>query len=314
MIPICFTGQYKWDYTAKFMDNLVSNYNGVADQKLYYSYSGTATKLVKMNGSGKVDLSGGKVQLESKEITTATGYELAREAGIYYAADFLERLAKGGVNNPEYVMEDSFGEIFTHKQAQKAFLNNESLMLIDGDWWLTEAGSSISAADKKTRKFGWMPLPHATSEQVGEKQVYTDNMASCAAVRAGLGDVSKELALNFIKDFYTDDNLVEFTKTTNTFIGVNYKAALEAAKSELTPYAVSLNNYIQNADVMYQISNVNFFNLNYTKLQSVQYYIVGNKNKQPLQYMIEDCKNSSDMSKDYFEAFYAGMKEDTIWK
>lgn len=302
--PICFTGQYKYDYIAKFMDNLVSNYNGVAEQRLYYTYNGTATKLAKVNGDGSLDVG----TLETANVTTSKGYELAREAGVYYGANFVERLSAGGVNNPKYVLEASFGDSFTHKQAQKAFLQGDTAMLMDGDWWMTEASASITESEKQTRKFGWLPLPHATEAQVGDKQVYTDNLATSASVRSGLDDVIKELAFDFIKDFYTDDNLVAFTKTTSTFVGVDYKAALNAAESELTPYAKTLSEFIQNADVMYQISNIDFFNLNYNDLQSVYYYRVAGV--QPLKYILDGHSAG-----DYFKAFYSGMKSKTsIWK
>ena len=308
--PIAFSGKYKDAYTADFMNLLAANYNGVEQHELTLSYEGTATKLVKMTADGKVDLSTGSVQLEEAVVSSANGYELARQAGVYYGATFLEKLLTNGTaKDPTYVPSVSLGGSFTHKQAQKAFLDGDYALLLDGDWWLSEASASISSADKMTRKFGWMPLPHATSEQVGDNQVYADAMRSSAAVRAGLDAATKDLAMKFVQGFYTDSNLVEFTKTTSTLIGVDYKEALNNAKSQLTPYALTLNDFIQTADVSYQITNKDFYNLHYNTLLPTEYFKVGSK--APLSCMIDKDKTMT--AKTYFEEFYKQMKAKNIW-
>jgi len=308
--PIVFNGAYKDRYVTEFMANLAANYNGVAEQNNMLSYDGKATKLVKMAGD-VIDMSAGDIQLEESDITRTNGYELARQAGVYYGSNFLEKLlTNGNSNDPTYIPAVSVGGVFTHKQAQKTFINGDYAMLIDGTWWMTEASASISESDKMSKQFGWMPLPHATSEQVGDKQVYVDAMFSSAAVRSGLDAASKELALNFVKGFYTDENLVEFTKTTSTLIGVDYNKALEAAKSQLTPYALSLNNYIQSADVYYSVSNNDFYNLHYSEFLTVNYYKIGNMD--PASYMLN--KNAPKTAKQYFEALYSNTKKKTsIW-
>ena len=308
--PIVFTGAYKDRYVTEFMANLAANYNGVTEQNYMLSYNGKATKLVKMAGD-VIDMSTGDIQLEECNITSTNGYELARQAGVYYGSNFLEKLlTNGNSNDPTYIPAVSLGGVFTHKQAQKTFINGDYAMLIDGTWWMTEASASISEADKMSRQFGWMPLPHATSEQVGDKQVYADAMFTSAVVRAGLDSVSKELAMDFVKGFYTDDNLVEYTKTTSTLIGVDYNDALKAAKSQLTPYALSLSEYIQNADVYYGITGNDFYNLHYSDFLSVNYYQIDNMD--PVAYMLN--KDAPKTAKQYFEALYSNTKKKTsIW-
>jgi hypothetical protein len=115
-------------------------------------------------------------------------------------------------------------------------------MLVDGSWWLNEAKSSFAAAEQsftedaglKARKFGFMPLPKATADKVGEKYTMMEVNSSVCFVRGNVDKKKDALIKEFIQFCHTDESLREFTSTTYTTKPFAYE--MSSAEVDAMPY------------------------------------------------------------------------------
>ena len=210
-------------YVNAFVESLQADYEGAEQMRLNYTASGTATNLIK-----EFDADGNPV-LESADITADNGYlTWTKQAGKYYGLKFVEELTKntnyydiGKVTSSGYMQTDAQNAIIMDK-----FITNKkpTAMLIDGSWWLNESKSSFTAAEQrfgaeagvKDRKFGFMPLPKATSAQVGEGYSVMEVNSSICFVRGNVDKKKDALIKEFIQFCHTEESLREFTSITYT--------------------------------------------------------------------------------------------------
>ena len=233
--PLCWPGKYYEHHLLNLYDNLVAGYEGIDQMMLNYGFNEGVETPVKATDLIEVDGNGNVTELPETEITTANGYELARQAGKYYAYEFLSEIMKQGngwYNKKAYTIS------YTHTDNQRDYLmygtrlskeKKTTAMLVDGPWWQTEAKAAFENMVKNggneysanSRKFGWMPLPHADENKVGEKPVYSDYLKTFVCMKSGMG-TRKRAAEEFIKFISTDEQLVAFTKSTGTLRGYKY--------------------------------------------------------------------------------------------
>lgn len=283
--PICWPGMYYEQHITHLMDNLVAAAEGAEQMNLNYTFSGEATDLVVFDDDGNIVYNDdGTPKTESLMINDDNAYNLSRQVGKYYAMQFIAQLLE---DETYYNEDDSTNKAVTHLEMQQKFLENglrnkrESAMLVDGVWWQMEADATFSRLErshgeeysKESREFGWMPLPQPTEEEAdkvanGEKKsVYLDYLRSVACVRANWDDGVKAASLEFLKYVYSDEALANFTYTTGTTIGVDYMDVID--RSKLTPYEVSLVDYIAQSDLVYQISGNEKYSTSFQSFGSV---------------------------------------------
>lgn len=324
-IPLGWTAKYADHHLGNLLDNLVSDYEGVEQMRLNYDFSGTATDLVVLDGSGKVTKDGsGKLVTESVAITTANGYELARQAGKYYAMEFVDTLLK----TTDWQHTDSTTGETTQTDAQEYFLmngtslapNTKSIaMLVDGPWWQAEATKAgkfefMEQADSKysatSRKFGWMPLPKANSDKVGSTNVFSDYLNAIVCLKNT--STVKEAALEFIKYSCTDEMLVDFTKQTGAMKGYKYEIP-ESETSGLSTFTKSYLVYAQNSERIYRFSSSSFYNNN---LSNLKYDVIYSNriNGSTYKSFVDGIKEGKTNAKDFFESYYTYFKSYTFWK
>lgn len=302
--PLALSGKYYGDYGSKFIDALAANYEGAEQYRLNYTFNGTAKNLV----TG-ID----PITTEEKVITTANYYDLASQAGKYYAFTFADKITAGKRENPKYFHQDLIKGTSDHLAAQKKFANREAAMLIDGNWWYNESKSDREGV---TDEFGWMPFPHATDERYeqakGEDKpfVFADNLISFACVKKGIDDVHKKLAKEFLTYFYSDEVLVKFTKHTNVLIGVDYidalNAEIESNPGSISGFSKDVIAYLGEAEVVYQASNNSFFRLNKDALEISRYYAISNE--APFTAFFKDQRTDGSMAKEWFNNFKTKTK------
>ena len=227
-------------YVNALVESLQADYEGREQMRLNYTASGTATNLVK-----EFDANGNPV-LESKEITAENGYlTWTKQAGKYYGLKFAEELTKntdyypiGSVTNSGYMQTDAQNAIIMDK-----FIQGEKpvAMLIDGSWWLNESKSSFEAVAKygdeaklENRKFGFMPLPKATADKVGEGYSVMEVNSSVCFVRGNVDKKKDALIKEFIQFCHTEESLREFTSITYTTKPFAYE--MTPAEVEAMPY------------------------------------------------------------------------------
>lgn len=266
-IPVTWNGEDYWHYLNNLVQALQADYEGLDQTMLNYTLNGDATTLATVSGD--------TVTVEpSTAIDESNAYELARQAGKYYGLSFIEKL----INEDKYHNSLAFNTTFSFLNAQEDFLyggndgqTKPSAMLCDGVWWEMEAEETFEAMvaqrgdaySKYNRRFGFMPLPKATEEEVAEAgktaeaggSPYTlyDGIYSMCFMKANVAEWKKPLILDFIRFAHSDQSLVEFSTVTNTLKAFNYTIEGEDY-DKLTPFGQSLVNLSQNSDVVYPFS------------------------------------------------------------
>lgn len=184
------------------------------------------------------------------------GWQFYRNENYLKALLFMEKLLTTEKNGaPKYFKNEvvTNGSSYNYKSAQSDMVapNTKVCMIFEGEWWENEAAPQIS--DYHTNyNFGWMPLPRP-DRSMKHKNVFVDTMDCVAIVKKGLSQVKKDLAFDFMQYTSTKEKLVEFTKTTNTVKGLDYKLTSAEAtelKSSLSALGKSIMDFKENADVL----------------------------------------------------------------
>lgn len=262
-MPINWTGKYYDGYIRHLYNALVTEYEGYAQMRLNFTFKGEATDLGTINSAGEFVL-----DTEATQITGSNGYELKRQAGKYYALEFIEKLFA-----LEYVSANEtylFGGNYTHFDAQDDFLNSKYqdekiAMLAEGSWWEAEATGTFNrmagtnAQDSKMgRNLGWMPLPKANESKVGEKPVLYDIMYPMTFVKAGVSDWRYDAAVDFIQFLNSQQGLQMFNEITSVPKAVKYEIT---DFSNMSNYGKSLYEAKQSSDIVFPYAqNVLFMN------------------------------------------------------
>jgi hypothetical protein len=240
IIPVTWNGVSP-AYVNALAESLQADYEGEEQMRINYTASGTATTLIK-----EFDANGNPV-LESKEITPENAYlTWTRQAGKYYSLEFVSRLT-GDTEYYDINKVTSSGYMQTSAQndiIMERFIDGHKpvAMLVDGSWWLNEAKSSFAAAEQsftedaglKARKFGFMPLPKATADKVGEKYTMMEVNSSVCFVRGNVDKKKDALIKEFIQFCHTDESLREFTSITYTTKPFAYQ--MSEAEVNAMPY------------------------------------------------------------------------------
>ena len=257
--PLVWTGANYRDYLNSFMTSLATDYEGLDQMMLNYTLSGSATDLgTAQNGQFVKDAS-------ATAITESNGYELARQAGKYYALQFVEKICR----NDNYHFESTFNSAYSHMNAQEDFLysgkdgkTDPIAMLIDGIWWESEATPTFNEMtsnmgeqySKANRNFGFMPFPKATQEKVAEgKKTLYDHIFSMCFMKANIEEWKKPIAYDFIKFVNSDAQLVEYSQITDTPKALNYTMD-DAQLDKMSPFGRSVIKAKQSSDIVYPFS------------------------------------------------------------
>ena len=282
-IPVCWSGQYREHYLTALLNTLVAEYCGLEQMELNLTFEGEAEELVVFDEDGAIVYENGEIKTERVTITQSNGYDIARQAGKYYALEFLHRLM---TTDGYMYKKNAFNSTHSHTAAQENFLKNGTTlssdkasyaMLVDGPWWEAEAdavfdlmGMQESQYAKQNRDFAWMPLPKATEAKVGSKNIYIDTLNALTFVKSGLGP-RKQAALDFVRFSATDASLVRFTQITGALKSFNYTLN-EEQKSGMSSFAKSVIAYKANADLFVMNSGSDFYVTNASALHMTNYY------------------------------------------
>jgi len=223
--PFVWSGAYQW-YASGVLMSMKADVEG-EHADVVYSFNEEVVdnlliKEIKADGTVVYDD-------EPTTINVQNGYELFRSAGNYYPVKFMESIIENG-----YVAEESKGAT-SHTDAQESYLfskytsstgkSNRIAMLMEGNWWGNEAKEDVQAMKNlygetfNARNFAILPFPKATEAQVGEQQTMLDtgNTVACISKYTKV----PELAKLFLQFLQTNDELVNFVKSTN--LTRNYK-------------------------------------------------------------------------------------------
>lgn len=245
---------------------LWADYEGKAGYELNFTLNGTATSLIDYLDNGETLNASGEYNhmLSDTVITTENGYLLQKQAGRYAALEFAKKLIDG-----EYASVKSFGND-GNALTQDTYLRSNVAtdtpiaFLLDGVWWENEADEEgifknleKFGVSRDSRKFGWMPMPKASAEQVGDKRTIAADATSVCFINSNVKDENKlKLAKEFLKFVHTDEELQNFSMVTSALKAFKYPMPEE--KMEKMTYfgkqIASLRNN-ENVEIAYPVSN-----------------------------------------------------------
>lgn len=336
IIPFVWAGEQR-AYTTFLLNSLSATWAGADEAKLNYSFGVGAAegkdiaKIVK-----SISADGNTVVSENVKITENNGYNMFHTEAKYRAMQFLFKI----FNNDKYYYRDSiWSATATNRVAQETFifssLENEPIaMLIDGSWWEIESTESTRLAIQaygsraENRNYGWLPLPgyydysdmgysllggetynydsykRATaSEVIGKRQVFTDYINAYCAINAITS--KPELAKLFVRYCYSDEGLLQFTKSTGMRKGVEYTVT-DDVLSSVSKFSRNLLKLRAEGDIVYTMSTSNVFINNEAALSSHEHIW----NSGNYVYPIDAFKNGKTNAADYFNNM---AKSESSW-
>ncbi len=208
--PIVYPGTYP-HYFTRAAFNLWATNEGAEQMALNFTLEGTATSLV--------DVSGTTVTArEATEITEDNKALLQKQAGKYYALEFLNTLA----NSSEWFSTSSGAS--KHTDAQFSFIvgsidtSFEDIgIIVDGNWIESEATAYYTQAQttKSARNIAIMPMPVAEEmKDNSDKATYVSTNNSFCFINAKCAQDKQELAKAFLLYCHTEEALQIFHSTT----------------------------------------------------------------------------------------------------
>lgn len=236
IVPFTFSGMHSWMRNF-WLDIILMNYEGMDDYILGYTFDGEDSDF------GPIDKS--------------NGYLLKQQEGKKAMLMVAEKIAKDGLYS-----NGSLKSTQTHLQAQTEYLdsattNTPSAFLIDGSWWEYEARETFTRMEKinkkfarGTRRFGYFPIPRfvgtsGLKDQQNTKQYI--NSISNYLIAANANSKVKDVVEDFLLFAHSEQNLINFTKTTNLFCSYEYDMSNDL--DSLTPLARSVYELMSDENV-----------------------------------------------------------------
>lgn len=258
--PYTWTGQWR-DYSNMVTASLWADYEGKENMELLYNMNGTANDLISVDNSGNI------TTLPAMTITQENAYNLHKQAGKYYALSFVNTI----VSDERYYASGTFSSSTSNTGAQQNFVlgrffdNKEDIgMIVEGSWWYSEAKSTINSLVARegdsvswdNRHIGFMPMPKATRDKVGEKGTIVSTKKSVCVVNntlyQNMSQKKKDLVMKFLAFAHTNNSLYQFTKYTGATRPFEYN--LGEKENELNFFAKSIYNIKKNYNVVYPYS------------------------------------------------------------
>lgn len=263
--PLTFSGQSREQYVGLLYNALVTDYEGAEQMLMNYTFEGTATDLGSIVDGKFVK------DAESTVITEENGYELTRQAGRYYALDFLNKILS---NTAYYDKSNAVKGTDSTVDAQTRFLRERAAIMVEGVWWESESDQAgVFEQLGKTKydyNFAWMPFPKADESKIGTETV-TDNIYSLCFIKNDLSEREKEIAKDFIQFLYSDEMLSAYTRDTGTVKALNYTVSDEDLQS-LSEYGKSVYKHKQTSETIYPFANNRIFLNNQADFHGRNYY------------------------------------------
>ncbi len=321
--PLIWSGEHRNSYLTHFINALATDYEGYEKMRYNFTFEGEEILGKAENGKFVKDA-------QATKIEGTNGYEVARQAGKYYAMDFY-----GDLYNKSYINSQKstlYSSTFTHLEAQEEFLKNPQLtnkhaMLLDGSWWEREATPYFDqmsllndAYSKQNKQYGWMPLPKQSADKVGEKSTMYDIMYPLCMMKKGLDTSSWQYkyAIDFIQFANSDAQLAKFTQITGCTKALDYSLT-DAQYNALTPYGKSFYDAYKASDIVFPYAQNNVFANNQNTFKEIDGTGTGSPLYKSNAYSIDKCFVKSvedgDSVDNYFNGMYTYFKGlGDIWK
>ncbi len=218
MHPFASSGSNGLSYIYRVLSSYWSDFEGLANIKVNYTLDGTVPLVASIKD--------GVATTEDTKIDNSNGYLLQKQEGKLKALQFMKTITPHMSRNGE-----------NQSAAQTNFIKNyntgsdEYAMLFDGSWWENECTNIFSNCEiaygkgKADRRYGFLPIPKATEDKIGQKQtLFNQNQSYCfVSYKTKLPELSKL----FLQYAHTDANLSAFTAELSLTRSLSYELTEE---------------------------------------------------------------------------------------
>ena len=255
--PFCWTGMYKEAYSQYLEHSLIVDTLGQEAGQFFFSPSKDKSVMVDLIKS--FDDNGNPVITE-ESISRDNAYDMAYSAAGYYMLDFWKHILENGWYY-DMSMNDLTSHDIIHYDYLRSNLNDKDdlkpiAFIIEGAWWENESDFifedlATQYPDKKAsrteRTFGYMPLPKARTEYVGNMTLLDANNAIMFVNANIKGKPEEDIAKKFVQYISTDENIQKFMTTTG--IPRDYDVDMTADQlATLSPFCQQLWQIRTSAD------------------------------------------------------------------
>ena len=234
---------YSTDYLTSVATEFWATASGIDEASMNMSLSGSSKTILDLDANGNVqyDANGNVKVLENVDVTPANAYMLHAQKGKLDAIKLVKMLMEAGY------YDSSFSPSFSHRMAQKNFINgyenelcdSEIAMLVDGSWWNSEARTDYTTAEERaTKRFANMPIPKPDASQIGENTVRVSERSSLMFVNAYTPKNILPAALEFMSYLQSDEAMNTFSVNTDMLRAMNYEIT-EENLNKMTYYGQS---------------------------------------------------------------------------
>ena len=234
------------DYFTPCATEIWATASGLDEISLSMSFEGKSNTLLELDANGNVqyDENGNLKFLPETDIIPSNAYMIHQQKGKLDAIEFVKMM----MNSSYYA--DSWSPSFSHRMAQKTFINGyengtvdkEVAMLVDGSWWNCEAKTDYQSSEERmTKKFATMPIPKPDASQVGENTVRLSERNSMMFINKNTPENALPAAKTFVSFLQSDEAMSLFSVYTDTLRAMDYKISDENL-AKMSYYG--RNNYV----------------------------------------------------------------------
>ena len=224
-------------YLTSHLNGVWANNIGVEQVQVSLTFEGVVTNVVDLDANGKVQYnSDGSVKVLEEPVTINGDNVdvLHKTKGKLDALEFAKMIvSKDSAGNYRF-NEKSLSQ--NHKDAQNMFIDYESMgqdqpiaFLIDGEWWLRESyDANFNTIDEMhEQKFGILPLPRATREEVGTPVTNVCDHYSSIFINSNTPENKLEAAKELFSFLQNESSLLTFSYYTNMVRSMQYELSDE---------------------------------------------------------------------------------------
>ena len=251
VIPFTYSSGISTYYTSRALTSYWSDDEGYEQTSLNYTFNGLAKNIIDTSD----------YSTKSVNITKENGYMLRSQAGIFNALTFAKDYLCNRADN--YIAFDSNFDVqnaFVNRKHASGTTAKAIAMMFEGTWWENEAASAFDEArsyySEDSFNYGFMPIPKQNESKIGDATLMSLN-DSFGFISANSENL--KLAKEFFAFLHSDEQMRQFTKTTNMTRGLKYSFS-ESDYNEITSYARDLvaMKSSEHVKVVYPYSNLDF--------------------------------------------------------
>ncbi|MBO5027630.1 MAG: hypothetical protein J6C79_03790 [Clostridia bacterium] len=226
-IPFIWNGTAT-SYLTCFANEVWANSVGEAEYDMAFTFRGTSDTLMDLDANGEIQYNeDGTVKMlpADQEITPETAYKLHAQKGKYDALRFANMI----------LSSDYYKDSFTvnYLDAQKYFIKSSEMkefeykgiaMMVEGTWWNNEARGIgyENDTDRKSYRFGVMPLPKPDASQLGENNTKISERESLMFINNYCDEYAIPIAKEFMRYLQSDRAMNVFSRHTDMLRAMKY--------------------------------------------------------------------------------------------